>query len=87
MITTSTGRNYVLEGLPERATSRSTARQRGFNFTPAEYVFEMTKDKYDTNFTGLESVASGTLTANPNPIQVCDGSGLGQTTLSWTTTG
>jgi hypothetical protein len=27
------------------------------------------------------------LTASPNPIQVCDGSGLGATTLTWTTTG
>ena len=26
----------------------------------------------------------GTLTASPNPIQVCDGSGLGVTHLSWT---
>ena len=25
----------------------------------------------------------GSITANPNPIQVCDGSGLGITTLSW----
>ena len=25
----------------------------------------------------------GTLTASPNPIQVCDGSGSGKTTLSW----
>ena len=26
----------------------------------------------------------GTISANPNPIQVCDGSGLGVTTLKWT---
>src|SRR5256885_5835246 len=25
----------------------------------------------------------GSITANPNPIKVCDGSGLGITTLSW----
>jgi hypothetical protein len=31
--------------------------------------------------------ATGSITANPNPIQVCDGSGLGITTLSWTSTG
>jgi len=30
---------------------------------------------------------SGTLTATPNPIQVCDGTGLGVTALSWTTFG
>ncbi len=29
----------------------------------------------------------GSITANPNPIQVCDGSGFGATTLSWTSTG
>jgi hypothetical protein len=34
-----------------------------------------------------KSGATGTLTANPNPIQVCDGSGLGVTTLSWTFSG
>ncbi len=28
-----------------------------------------------------------TLTANPNPIQVCDGTGLGVTTLSWSAPG
>jgi YD repeat-containing protein len=31
--------------------------------------------------------ASGTITATPNPIQVCDGTGLGVTTLSWSTGG
>jgi len=30
---------------------------------------------------------TGTITANPSPIQVCDGSGLGITTLSWSSTG
>jgi glucose/sorbosone dehydrogenase len=30
---------------------------------------------------------SGSISANPNPIQVCDGSGLGVTNLSWTSTG
>ena len=30
------------------------------------------------------STPSGTLTANPNPISVTDGSGLGVTTLNWT---
>ncbi len=28
----------------------------------------------------------GTITANPNPIQVCDGSGTGVTKLTWTVT-
>ena len=30
---------------------------------------------------------TGSISANPNPIQVCDGSGLGATTLSWQSTG
>ena len=35
----------------------------------------------------LSLPATGSITANPNPIQVCDGTGLGITTLSWTSTG
>ncbi len=27
---------------------------------------------------------TGSITANPNPIQVCDGTGLGIATLNWT---
>ncbi|HLR05836.1 MAG TPA: hypothetical protein VK117_08485, partial [Pyrinomonadaceae bacterium] len=30
---------------------------------------------------------TGFITASPNPIQVCDGSGLGITTLSWSSSG
>jgi glucose/arabinose dehydrogenase len=30
---------------------------------------------------------NGSLSADPNPIQVCDGSGLGVSTLTWTTSG
>src|SRR5262245_31332973 len=30
---------------------------------------------------------TGSISANPNPIQVCDGTGLGSTTLTWTSTG
>ncbi len=30
---------------------------------------------------------SGTIAANPNPVQVCDGSGIGVTTVNWTSTG
>jgi hypothetical protein len=33
------------------------------------------------------TAASGTLKANPNPIQVCDGSGSGQTSIVWDTKG
>jgi hypothetical protein len=35
----------------------------------------------------LSPLGTGSITANPSPIQVCDGSGLGVTTLSWTSTG
>lgn len=34
-----------------------------------------------------KSGATGSITANPNPIMVCDGSGLGVTNLSWTFAG
>src|SRR5689334_11654417 len=37
--------------------------------------------------TGCPSTRSGTLTITPNPIQVCDGSGLGALSLSWNATG
>lgn len=33
------------------------------------------------------SKGKATLTANPNPIRVCDGSGLGVTTLTWSAVG
>ncbi len=35
----------------------------------------------------LSLPATGSITASPNPMQVCDGTGLGITTLSWTSTG
>ena len=31
--------------------------------------------------------AKGSITAEPNPIRVCDGSGLGAASLTWTSTG
>jgi len=34
-----------------------------------------------------KSGATGTITANPNPIQVCDGSGLGVANISWSFAG
>jgi hypothetical protein len=34
-----------------------------------------------------KSGATGTITANPNPIRVCDGSGLGVTNISWNFSG
>src|SRR5262249_23375638 len=30
---------------------------------------------------------TGSISASPNPIQVCDGTGLGATTVTWTSTG
>jgi hypothetical protein len=35
----------------------------------------------------IGSLAKGSITADPNPVQVCDGSGLGTTALAWTSTG
>ncbi|HJQ26314.1 MAG TPA: PQQ-dependent sugar dehydrogenase [Blastocatellia bacterium] len=34
----------------------------------------------------LTKLGCGTINASPNPIQVCDGSGLGTTTLTWAST-
>jgi hypothetical protein len=36
---------------------------------------------------GRGTLPKGSITADPNPIRVCDGSGLGVTSLSWTSTG
>ena len=36
---------------------------------------------------GLSPPSTATITATPNPIQVCDGSGTGQTTLTWSAPG
>src|SRR5882672_8809305 len=35
----------------------------------------------------LSPAGSGTIKATPNPIQVCDGTGLGSTTLQWSSSG
>src|SRR5678815_3667677 len=37
--------------------------------------------------TGAMLASAGTITASPNPIMVCDGTGLGSTTLNWSSTG
>lgn len=34
-----------------------------------------------------KTAATGTITATPNPIKVCDKTATGKTTLSWTTSG
>jgi hypothetical protein len=34
-----------------------------------------------------KSGATGTITANPNPIQICDGTGLGVANISWSFSG
>jgi fibronectin type 3 domain-containing protein len=36
---------------------------------------------------GTAATRSGSISASPNPIQVCDGSGLGVTTLTWSSAG
>jgi len=43
--------------------------------------------KSSTGSAKAKTTATGKLTATPNPIKVCDGSGMGVTTLSWTSTG
>lgn len=40
-----------------------------------------------TSTVNLTSVGCGSLTATPNPIKVCDGTGKGVTTLSWNSSG
>jgi len=66
--------------------SQAICTKSGYAFTPADVTFEMTEDVQE-NFTGLEYPPTGSLTAGSNPIQVCDGSGLGATNLSWSATG
>src|SRR5262245_51718126 len=34
-----------------------------------------------------KTTATGTISANPNPIKVCDGTGAGVTSLTWSATG
>jgi hypothetical protein len=51
---------------------------------------ESQSNKAVTNTQGPTSTSkavTGTITANPNPIKVCDKSGSGVTTLTWTSTG
>src|SRR5207253_11384591 len=40
-----------------------------------------------TVHTNTSCQPTGAITTTPNPIQVCDGTGLGVTTLIWTSTG
>jgi len=76
---------YQINDVPAGATYRVTASKSGYTFAPTEIILEMTGDMQDINFTGTPPpTPSGTLAANPNPIQVCDGTGQGVTTLSWT---
>jgi len=85
-VQTDTFGQYQINDVPAGATYKVTASKSGYTFTPTEITVEMTGDMQDINFTGTPlPTPSGTLTANPNPIQVCDGTGQGVTTLSWTT--
>jgi len=62
-----------------------TASHSGYAFSPTGVTLEMDGDKESVDFTGTPP--SGSLTANPNPIQVCNGSGQGAATLNWTVSG
>ncbi len=77
---------FMVEDLPDGATYRLTVSKNGYVFLPSEVDFEMTEDKQQ-DFTGLEYPPTGTLSASPNPIQVCDSSGQGAPTLTWSATG
>jgi hypothetical protein len=57
-----------------------------FSTNPTE-VSSLVAVKAKSPSYALSLPAAGSITANPSPIQVCDGSGLGVTTLSWTSTG
>ncbi|MDX2040804.1 MAG: RHS repeat-associated core domain-containing protein [Acidobacteriota bacterium] len=83
-VQTNASGQYVIEGLEEGLTFNVTASKAGYNFAPSSVTVEMDGDK-QVNFTG--SIPSATLTASPNPIQVCDGTGQGITTLTWSVTG
>jgi len=78
--------SFLVEDLPDGATYRLTVSKNGYVFSPSEVTFEMTEDKQQ-DFTGLEYPPTGTLSASPNPIQVCDSSGQGAPTLTWSATG
>ena len=68
----------------EEATYKVKASKTGFTFTPAEVTEYLNRDT-EVNFTGDQPTPpTGTLTATPNPVQVCDGSGQGVVTLNWT---
>src|SRR5258706_9651379 len=78
---------YYVEHLPDGSTYRIAVAKSGYVFSPANVTFDEINEDKQQNFTGLEYPPTGSLTANPNPIQVCDGSGQGASTLSWSATG
>lgn len=83
-VQTNANGQYTFEGLEEGLTFSVSASKAGYNFAPSSVTVEMDGDK-QVDFTG--SIPAATLTASPNPIQVCDGTGQGITTLTWNVTG
>jgi hypothetical protein len=78
---------YTIEGAGEGLTYQVTAVKSGYTFAPNPANVSMDGNKV-VDFTGTSTAPpSGTLSAGPNPTQVCDGSGLGVTTLTWTAAG
>ncbi|MCH8820487.1 MAG: hypothetical protein IIB03_09250, partial [Acidobacteria bacterium] len=56
--------------------------------TGSDPIYEVTFAQFDQSLIfSIDERAPAELTADPNPIQVCDGSGVGQTTLSWSAPG
>lgn len=83
-VQTSQNGYYSIEGVEEGLTLNVSASKAGYNFTPSAVTVQMDGDK-QIDFTG--ALPAATVTANPNPIQVCNGSGQGATTLTWNVTG
>jgi glucose/arabinose dehydrogenase len=67
--------NWVKEGLVIYLQDRSGGAPLTADNTLASVVLHVTNAGCPT----------GTISANPNPVQVCDGSGTGTTSLTWTT--
>ncbi len=82
-VQTNSSGQYSFEGL-EATTYKVQASKTGFTFTPAEATVELNQNT-QVDFTGDQPTPpTGTLTATPNPVQVCDGSGQGVVQLNWT---
>lgn len=61
---------------------KQIARRSALFVLTASFLTMVACSGLESSHTG--SPRSGTITADPNPIRVCDGTGLGVTKLSWT---